>query len=87
MPGDVRDRINRAGVMDAYRDRPHYQRNDYLGWIARETTRDAREAHRADDRGAPSRRGVHEHGSPAVGAELTADRAPSSGDPRRAVRR
>lgn len=34
MPADVREAIDEGGVGTAYRDRPAYQRNDYLGWIA-----------------------------------------------------
>ena len=35
MPKDVRDALNKAKVMDAYRSRPAYQQNDYVGWITR----------------------------------------------------
>lgn len=35
MPKDVRDALTRAKVMDAYRSRPAYQQNDYVGWITR----------------------------------------------------
>jgi len=35
MPDDVRGKIETRGVMAAYRARPAYQQNDYLGWIAR----------------------------------------------------
>ena len=35
MPGDVRDALEERGLMDAYRDRPPYQQNDYVGWISR----------------------------------------------------
>lgn len=35
MPDSVRDALNDRGLMDAYMERPPYQRNDYLGWIAR----------------------------------------------------
>jgi uncharacterized protein YdeI (YjbR/CyaY-like superfamily) len=35
MPDEVRRAIEERGLMDAYRARPAYQRNDYLGWIAR----------------------------------------------------
>jgi uncharacterized protein YdeI (YjbR/CyaY-like superfamily) len=34
MPDDVRQALERRGVMDDYRARPSYQQNDYLGWIA-----------------------------------------------------
>lgn len=35
MPPCVRDALNERGLMEAYRERPPYQQNDYLGWIAR----------------------------------------------------
>ncbi len=34
MPDDVREALVGRGVMPAYRARPAYQQNDYLGWIA-----------------------------------------------------
>jgi uncharacterized protein YdeI (YjbR/CyaY-like superfamily) len=34
MPDWVRDALESRGLMDAYRGRPPYQQNDYLGWIA-----------------------------------------------------
>lgn len=45
MPGDVADRLMADGVREAYDDRPPYQRNDYLMWIAnakRDATREKR---------------------------------------------
>ena len=33
MPAFVRDALNERGLMDAYKARPAYQKNDYLGWI------------------------------------------------------
>jgi hypothetical protein len=33
MPSWIRQAIVDAGVMEQYRHRPPYQRNDYLGWI------------------------------------------------------
>jgi uncharacterized protein YdeI (YjbR/CyaY-like superfamily) len=45
MPPDVDQELRSAGVLDAYRERPAYQRNDYLGWIGqapRDVTRAAR---------------------------------------------
>ena len=33
MPDDVEAALRASGVLDAYRERPAYQRNDYLGWI------------------------------------------------------
>ena len=35
MPNDVRERLEELDLMQAYRSRPPYQQNDYLGWIAR----------------------------------------------------
>ena len=35
MPDDVRTALEERGLMAAYEARPPYQRNDYLGWIAR----------------------------------------------------
>ena len=45
MPGAVREALVERGLMDTYNARPPYQRNDYLGWIARarrEETRNKR---------------------------------------------
>jgi uncharacterized protein YdeI (YjbR/CyaY-like superfamily) len=35
MPDFVEHAINQRGFMQAYRDRPAYQQNDYIGWITR----------------------------------------------------
>lgn len=35
MPDFVREALCKRGLMDAYKARPPYQRNDYLGWINR----------------------------------------------------
>lgn len=35
MPAMVRNALNERGLMTTYNERPPYQRNDYLGWIAR----------------------------------------------------
>jgi len=35
MPLFVRDVLVERGLMDAYRGRPPYQQNDYIGWITR----------------------------------------------------
>ena len=35
MPGYVRDALHKRRLMEAYRARPSYQQNDYLGWIGR----------------------------------------------------
>lgn len=34
MPAFVREALEQRGLMKAYRERPAYQQNDYLGWIA-----------------------------------------------------
>lgn len=35
MPDDVAAALRTHGVVDAYGERPAYQRNDYLAWIGR----------------------------------------------------
>lgn len=35
MPADVRAALDARSLADAYATRPAYQRNDWLGWIAR----------------------------------------------------
>jgi uncharacterized protein YdeI (YjbR/CyaY-like superfamily) len=35
MPDLIRDALNERGLMNAYRSRPPYQQNDYIGWITR----------------------------------------------------
>ena len=35
MPASVRQALQARGLMAAYLERPPYQQNDYLGWIAR----------------------------------------------------
>ena len=35
MPDYIRQALSARGVMDAYRARPLYQQNDYIGWITR----------------------------------------------------
>jgi uncharacterized protein YdeI (YjbR/CyaY-like superfamily) len=35
MPADVKTLVAERGLEVAYAERPAYQRNDYLGWIAR----------------------------------------------------
>jgi uncharacterized protein YdeI (YjbR/CyaY-like superfamily) len=45
MPDDIREALIQRGLMEQYEGRPAYQRNDYLGWIARakrEATRQKR---------------------------------------------
>lgn len=33
MPVFIKEALVGAGLMDAYKSRPPYQRNDYIGWI------------------------------------------------------
>ena len=35
MPKGVRSLLVKHGVLELYKERPPYQQNDYLGWIAR----------------------------------------------------
>jgi uncharacterized protein YdeI (YjbR/CyaY-like superfamily) len=35
MPADLRRALVEHELLDAYRARPPYQRNDYIGWITR----------------------------------------------------
>lgn len=52
MPEDIAARLDAAGLRAAYALRPPYQRNDYLGWIARANrpaTREARIAQMLDE--------------------------------------
>ena len=45
MPNFFREAINARGLMSAYKARPPYQQNDYIGWVMRaklETTRGKR---------------------------------------------
>jgi uncharacterized protein YdeI (YjbR/CyaY-like superfamily) len=52
MPDFVREALVRADLMEAFERRPPYQRNDYLGWIARAkrpATREKRLAQMLDE--------------------------------------
>jgi len=52
MPSFVRSALVRTKLMGAYRERPPYQQNDYLGWITRaklEPTRQRRLAQMLDE--------------------------------------
>ena len=35
MPDFFREALEARGLMEAYRTRPPYQQNDYIGWITR----------------------------------------------------
>ena len=43
MPGDLATQLDATGLRAAYDARPPYQRNDYLGWIARAKRPETRE--------------------------------------------
>jgi uncharacterized protein YdeI (YjbR/CyaY-like superfamily) len=43
MPEFFREALESGGLMDAYRARPPYQRNDYIGWITRAKRPDTQE--------------------------------------------
>ena len=42
MPDDVQQELEGRGLIDAYEQRPFYQRNDYLSWISRAKRIDTR---------------------------------------------
>jgi uncharacterized protein YdeI (YjbR/CyaY-like superfamily) len=42
MPAFIRLALSRAALMDAYKARPPYQQNDYIGWITRAMRDDTR---------------------------------------------
>jgi uncharacterized protein YdeI (YjbR/CyaY-like superfamily) len=43
MPDDVREALEERGLMAAYRERPPYQQNDYVGWVTRAKRQETRE--------------------------------------------
>ncbi len=43
MPDFVRAALLAAGLMEAYRERPPYQQNDYIGWITRARREETRQ--------------------------------------------
>ena len=52
MPESVREALLGRGLMNAYRERPAYQQNDYIGWITRAkrpATRERRLAQMLDE--------------------------------------
>ena len=52
MPDFVRSALEENGLMQAYRERPAYQQNDYIGWISRakrEETRQGRLSQMLDE--------------------------------------
>lgn len=59
VPADIADRLEAGGLVPAYRARPPYQRNDYLGWIARAKRPETREKRIAQMLGELERGGVY----------------------------
>lgn len=52
MPQFVAEALQARGLMQAYRERPAYQQNDYLGWInqaRRQATKEKRLAQMLDE--------------------------------------
>lgn len=43
MPTFVSDALLECGLMKAYRSRPAYQQNDYIGWITRARRKETQE--------------------------------------------
>jgi uncharacterized protein YdeI (YjbR/CyaY-like superfamily) len=43
MPDFVRNALDERGLMTAYRERPSYQQNDYIGWINQAKRRETQE--------------------------------------------
>jgi uncharacterized protein YdeI (YjbR/CyaY-like superfamily) len=52
MPDYVKEALEERGLFDAYKNRPPYQQNDYIGWTTRakrEATRQKRLAQMLDE--------------------------------------
>ena len=52
MPTSIREALEQRNLIEAYRARPPYQRNDYIGWITRaklKATQEKRLAHMLDE--------------------------------------
>jgi uncharacterized protein YdeI (YjbR/CyaY-like superfamily) len=43
MPADIAEALKARGVVEAYRARPAYQQNDYVGWISKSKRPETRE--------------------------------------------
>lgn len=43
MPDDIRNALARKDLMSAYKARPPYQQNDYIGWITRARREETRQ--------------------------------------------
>jgi hypothetical protein len=61
MPDDIRKAIESRGLMAAYRARPAYQQNDYLGWITRAKQAPTREKRLAQMLDELERGGIYMH--------------------------
>ncbi|WP_437734452.1 YdeI/OmpD-associated family protein [Sorangium sp. So ce1335] len=44
MPDFVKSALDERGLMEAYRQRPAYQQNDYIGWIVRAKRQETKES-------------------------------------------
>ncbi len=44
MPDFVKDALDERGLMAAYKERPAYQQNDYIGWIMRAKRQETKES-------------------------------------------
>lgn len=40
MPDEIKEALEEQNLMNAYRERPAYQQNDYIGWITRAKRRE-----------------------------------------------
>lgn len=52
MPDYIRRALRKRGLLHAYRTRPDYQQNDYIGWITRaklDTTKEKRLSQMLDE--------------------------------------
>jgi uncharacterized protein YdeI (YjbR/CyaY-like superfamily) len=52
IPDHVREALAERGLMEAYRARPDYQQNDYIGWVLsakRDATKEKRLAQMLDE--------------------------------------
>jgi hypothetical protein len=43
MPGFINQVLTERGLIDVYKQRPAYQRNDYIGWITRAKRQDTKD--------------------------------------------
>ena len=61
MPDDLREAIEARRLTKAYRDRPAYQQNDYVGWINRAKLPETRSKRLAQMLDELERGGVYMH--------------------------